>query len=50
MGGHKVIAAAERLTPTIQFLAMGETYQSLNFQLCISGAAIAYIVHEVCVT
>ena len=31
-----VIVAAERLTLTIQFLATGETYQSLNFQLCIS--------------
>ena len=48
MGGHKVIAAAERLTLTIRFLTTGETYQSLNFQFCISRAVIAYIADEVC--
>ena len=48
MRGHKVIAAAERFTLTIWFLATGETYRSLNFQFCISRAAIAYIVDEVC--
>ena len=31
MGGHRVIAAAERLTLTIRFLATGETYRSLSF-------------------
>jgi len=31
-GGHKVISAAERLTPTIRFLGTGETYRSLSFQ------------------
>ena len=48
MGGHKVIAASERLTLTIRFLATGETYQSLNFQFHISRAVIGYIVDEVC--
>ena len=48
MGGHKVIAAAERLTLTMRFLATGETYRSLSFQFRISRAAIAYIVDEVC--
>ena len=31
-GGHKVISAAERLTPTIRFLGTGETSRSLSFQ------------------
>ena len=48
MRGHKRIAAAKRLTLTIQFLATGETYQSLNFQFHISRVAIAYTVDEVC--
>ena len=43
MGGHKVIAAAERLTVTLRFLATGETYRSLSFQFRISRAAWKHI-------
>ena len=31
IGGHKVIAPAERLTLTLRFLAKGESYRSLSF-------------------
>ena len=48
MGGHKVIAAAERFTLTMRFLATGETYRSIYFQLRILRAVISYIVDEVC--
>ncbi|KAK3743004.1 hypothetical protein QZH41_007222 [Actinostola sp. cb2023] len=47
-GGHKVIAAAERLTLTIRFMATGETYRSMCFQFRISVSAISYIVKQVC--
>ena len=43
-----VIAAAERLTVTLRFLATGETCWSLSFQFRISRGAMAYIVDEVC--
>ena len=48
IGGHKVIAPAERLTLTLCFLATGESYRSLSFQFRISRAAISYIIKEVC--
>ena len=42
--GQRVVTAAERLVLTIQFLAMGETFSSLNLQFRISERAISYIV------
>ena len=43
VGGNKVIAA-ERLTLTIRYLAMGESYRSLSFQFRISVSGISYII------
>ena len=47
-GGHKIISAAERLTPTLCFLATGETFKSLHYQFRIGRATIPYIIKEVC--
>ena len=46
--GVPTIKANERLTLTLRFLATGETFISLGFQIRISRSAISYIVVGVC--
>ena len=47
---NKVISAEELLTLAIQFLAMGESFRSLNFQFHSFNRAIFSIVKSVCNT
>ena len=47
VSGKRVATVGERLVLTIRFLAMGETFSSLNLQFRISERAISYIVDSV---
>ena len=48
VGGHKVIAPSARLTIALRFLAIGETFRSLQFQFRMGKSTISHIVLEVC--
>ena len=45
--GQRVVSSAERLVLTIRFLAIRESFSSLNFQFRISERGISYIVDSV---
>ena len=47
VSGQCVVTTAERLVLTIRFLAMGETFSSLNLQFRIPERAVSYIVDSV---
>ena len=47
MGGEPIVPVKRRAL-TLRFLATGESFRSLHFQIRISRPAISYIVTEVC--
>ena len=47
-GGLKNIGPGERLTPTLLYLATGESHRSFSFQFRISRRTLLYIIQEVC--
>ena len=47
-GGHLPIVPDERLALTLRYIAIGESFQSLNFQFRISLNAVSYIIKGYC--
>lgn len=40
------ITAEERLIATLRFLAIGRSYEDLEFSTCISAPSLSYIIPE----